>query len=30
MKRLPVTAPSTFMPMVLGSIVKQPSTNVPP
>jgi len=30
MKRLPVTAPNTFMPMLFGSIVKQPSTNVPP
>jgi hypothetical protein len=30
MKRRPVTAPSTFMPMLFGSIVKQPSTNVPP
>jgi len=30
MKRRPLTAPSTFIPMVFGSIVKQPSTNVPP
>jgi len=30
MKRRPVTAPSTFMPMLFGSIVKQPSTKVPP
>jgi hypothetical protein len=30
MKRLPATAPMTFIPIVFGSIVKQPSTNVPP
>jgi len=30
MKRRPVTAPSTFMPMLFGSIAKQPATNVPP
>jgi len=30
MKRRPVTAPITFMPMLFGSIVKQPCTNVPP
>jgi hypothetical protein len=30
MKRRPVKAPSTFIPMLFGSMVKQPSTNVPP
>jgi len=30
MKRLPATAPMTFIPIVFGSIVKQPSMKVPP